>query len=158
MRAAEPRFPAGRRPATDVELEFGVPLFLDQLTETLKLALDDNPAIGLSATRHGHELLHRGFTVAQVVRDYGGICQAITELAAEKEAPIATHEFQTLHRCLDDAIAGAVTEHGRLREHEGTERMGRLAHELRNLLNSSFLAYEMLKMGTVSIGGTRARS
>src|SRR5579863_8168030 len=96
------------RPAprpTDVELEHGVPLFLDQLADTLRLALTTHPAIGKSAAKHGDELLHRGFTIAQVVHDYGGVCQAITELAVETQAPITTKEFQTLNLCLDDAIA-----------------------------------------------------
>ena len=140
--------------ATDVELEHGVPLFLDQLSDTLRVALAGTDAIAASATKHGSELLHRGFTVAQVVKDYGGICQTITELAGELAAPITTEEFQTLSACLDEAIAGAVTEYGRLREHEGTERLGRLAHELRNQLNSALLSYEMLKMGEVAIASS----
>ncbi|MDB4952563.1 MAG: hypothetical protein JWO36_132 [Myxococcales bacterium] len=140
--------------ATDVELESGVPLFLDQLTDTLRLAHGDTRAITAAAAEHGKALLNRGFTIAQVVRDYGGICQTITELAGEKAAPITTNEFQTLNLCLDEAIAGAVTEYGRLREHEGTERLGRLAHELRNKLNSAMLSFEMLKMGSVGINGS----
>lgn len=140
--------------ATAVELEYGVPLFLDQLTDRLRLVLDVTSAIGTSATLHGSELLRRGFTVAQVVQDYGGICQTITELSTEKAVPITSEEFQTLSACLDEAIAGAVTEYGRLREHEGTERLGRLAHELRNHLNSALLSYEMLKMGTVAIASS----
>ena len=151
-RARVARRPAPR--ATEVELEHGVPLFLDQLADTLRRALKANPAIGHSATLHGHDLRHGGFTVAQVVRDYGDICQTITELAVEKAAPITTEEFQVLNLCLDDAIAGAVTEYGELREHEGTERLGRLAHELRNLLNSGCLAYDMLKTGNVGVGGS----
>jgi len=132
------------RPAprpTDVELEYGVPLFLDQLADTLRFALDPTPAIRLAGSKHGGELLQRGFTIAQVVSDYSGICQTITALAVEMEAPITTREFQTLNSCLDIAIAGAVTEYGRLREHEGTERLGLLAHELRNQLGSAVLAY-----------------
>jgi signal transduction histidine kinase len=141
--------------ATDVELEYGVPLFLDQLAATLRLALNaSNPEIGPSAAKHGNELLHRGFTIAQVVRDYGGICQTITELAVEKAAAITTTEFQTLNLCLDDAIAEAVTEYGKLRAHEGTERLGQLAHELRNLLNSACLAFDVLKTGSVGVGGS----
>jgi signal transduction histidine kinase len=139
---------------TDVELEHGVPLFLDQLSDTLRLALKPNPAITETATRHGTELLNGGFTVAQVVHDYGGVCQAITELAVETGAPITTAEFQTLNLCLDDAIAEAVTQYGRLRAHEGTERLGRLAHELRNLLNSAALSFDMLRKGSVGIGGS----
>jgi signal transduction histidine kinase len=139
---------------TDIELEHGVPLFLEQLVHTLRLRLDPNPAIGRSATKHGNELREKGFTIAQVVRDYGDICQTITELAVENGEPITTEEFRTLNLCLDDAIAEAVTEYGRLREHEGTERLGRLAHELRNLLNSGVLAFDMLKAGSVGIGGS----
>jgi signal transduction histidine kinase len=139
---------------TELELEHGVPLFLDQLANTLRLALEPNSAIGDGGARHGGDLLHRGFTIAQVVRDYGGICQSITELAVERSAPITAQEFQTLNLCLDDAIAGAVTEYGRLREHEGTERLGRLSHELRNLLNTSVLAFEVLKSGSVGLSGS----
>ncbi len=148
--------------ATDAELEYGVPLFLDQLTDSLRGALGENLEILSSATKHGGELLNRGFTVAQVVQDYGGICQTITELSSEKRALITTDEFQTLRECLDQAIAGAVTEYGRLRAHEGTERLGRLAHELRNQLNSALLSFEMLKTAAVGIesstGAVLARS
>jgi signal transduction histidine kinase len=145
------------RPAprpTDVEREHGVPLFLDQLADTLRRALTTHPAIGKSAAEHGNELLHRGFTIAQVVHDYGGACQAITELAVETETPITAKEFQTLNLCLDDAIAGAVTEYGRLRQHEGVERVGRLAHELRNLLNNAVLSFDVLKRGGDGMGGS----
>ncbi len=143
---------------TDVELEYGVPLFLDQLADALRVALKPNPPrnveIGQSAAKHGHELLHSGFTIAQVVRDYGGICQTITELAVEMSVPITAQEFQTLNLCLDDAIAGAVTEYGRVREHEGAERTGYHAHEMRNLLNSAFLAVDVLKSGSVGMSGS----
>jgi hypothetical protein len=114
------------------EIEQGVPLFLTQLSETLRLEATPTPfssdAIGSSATRHGAELLAAGFNVAQVVHDYGDICQAITELAAEQHAPITVEEFHTLNRCLDTAIAEAVTEHTRLtsqrRAEEEVERLG----------------------------------
>lgn len=141
--------------ATDAELEHGVPLFLTQLSATLQLSAGGrNPAIVDTATRHAGDLLARGFTVGQVVQDYGGICQVITELVGEKQVAITVGEFQSLNACLDEAIAGAVTEYARLREHEGTERMGRLAHELRNQLNSALLSYEMLKMGNVGIASS----
>jgi hypothetical protein len=139
---------------TEVELERGVPLFLDQLADTLRLGLDENPAIAVTAAAHATGLLRGGVTIAQVVHNSGGICQTITELAGEKLVALATSEFRTLTACLDDAIAGAVTEYSRVREYEGTERLGRLAHELRNLLNSASLSYDMLRSGTVGIGGS----
>lgn len=145
------------RPApipTAAELEHGVPLFLGQLAESIRLALDPSPALAETAANHGRELLEQGFSIAQVVHDYGGVCQAITELAVEKQAHITSSEFQALNLCLDVAIAEAVSEYGRLREHEGTERLGRLAHELRNLISSASLSYEALKSGAVGIGGS----
>jgi hypothetical protein len=47
------------------------------------------PEIGDSAVLHGHDLLLRGFTVAQVVRDYGDVCQSITDLAWKWTRPSA---------------------------------------------------------------------
>ena len=74
--------------------------------------------------------------MAQVIHGYGDVCQAVTELADETSARITADEFHTLNRCLDDAIAEAVTEYARLRESafaEGeTQRSGVLAHEMRN--------------------------
>jgi signal transduction histidine kinase len=147
-------------PRTDAGLDHGVPLFLGQLIDTLRLELASSPEIGRSATRHGNELLRRGFTVDQVVHDYGDVCQAVTELAVELNVPITTEEFHTLNRCLDDAIADAVTEYGRQHDKfvsdEHTERLGVLSHELRNLVNSASLAFEALSSGNVGINGSTA--
>jgi signal transduction histidine kinase len=86
------------------------------------------------------------------------VCQAVTELAIELEASISADEFRTLNRCLDEAIAQAVTEHARLRElslsERGTERLGFFAHELRNLLSNAQLAFDVLQGGTVGMGGS----
>jgi signal transduction histidine kinase len=154
---------------TTVELEHGIPLFLDQLIGTLRKELgapregsSHVPAeIGRSAGQHGNELLRKGFTVDQVVHDYGDLCQSVTELAAEKKAPVTVDEFRTFNRCLDNAIADAVTEFGRQRDKlisaEGAqavnERLGSLAHELRNLLNSAILAFQAIKTGNVAVTG-----
>ncbi len=98
-------------PPTGAEIDHGVPVFLDQLVDALRLGRTSSPEIGRSAVQHGHDLLLQGFTVSQVVHDYGDVCQAITELAVDMNAPISTEDFGTLNRCLDDAIAGAVTEY-----------------------------------------------
>ena len=63
-----------------------------------------------TATLHGRELLDGGYTIDQVVHDYGDLCQAITDLAFERNWPIQVDEFRTLNRCLDNGIADAVTE------------------------------------------------
>ena len=65
----------------------------------------------VAAMMHGHELLKGGYSVEQVVHDYGDLCQAITDLAFERHSPVDVDEFQTLNRCLDNGIAHAVTEY-----------------------------------------------
>jgi hypothetical protein len=149
-------------PPTAVEIDHGVPMFLDQLVAALRReghAL--SPDIASSALLHGHDLLNQGFTVSQVVHDYGNICQSVTDLALEMNAPIATEDFRTLNRCLDDAIAGAVTTFQRESQEEmseqatnrSNERVGFLVHELRNLVNTATVAFEILQTGNVGITG-----
>ena len=146
--------------ATEAELENGIPLFLDQLIAALHSSHPSTGGMAESATKHGGDLLKRGFTVAQVVYDYGGVCQAVTELATEMNAAITPAEFHVFNRCLDEAIALAVTEYGRSREKsltdEGTERMGDLSHELRNALGAAMLSFQVIKTGSVGLGGSTA--
>jgi hypothetical protein len=147
---------------TASELAHGLPVFLDQLSDALRRASDlqavNHDAIQTSARRHGQDLFNRGLTMAQVVHDYGDLCQVITGLAVEQRAPIAADEFQTLNLCLDDAIAGAVSEYATHRERsitdEGAERLGILAHEMRNLLNAAFISFALIKKGTVAPAGS----
>jgi signal transduction histidine kinase len=142
--------------------DYGVPLFLDQLIEALRPGARSSPAIGESAIRHGLELLRKGFTVSQVVHDYGDVCQSVTELATEMNAAISSADFCVLNRCLDDAIAGAVTEYGRQRDQatvdvaaaQGADRLEFLAHELRNLINTAILSFEVLRTGNVGVAGS----
>ena len=149
-------------PATAAELAYGVPRFLDQLVDALRDHLGSNSEIDRSAAQHGRDLQLQGFTVSQVVHDYGDVCRSITELAIEKGAAISVDEFRRLNQCLDDAIASAVTEYtrdnptslveaGAMGAHE---RFGFLAHELRNLVNTATVAFEVLNRGNVGVRGS----
>jgi signal transduction histidine kinase len=107
-------------------------------------------------------MLRQGFTVSQVVHGYGDVCQAITELAIETSAPISAEDFRLLSGYLDDAIAGAVSEYARERtlsdidgeSARGSERLGFLAHELRNLTHTALIAFEVLQSGNVGVAGS----
>ena len=151
-------------PASQAEINYGVPLFLDQLVDALRSGTYGKE-IGRTASQHGHDLLLQGLSISQVVHDYGDVCQTVTELAVETEAPISTEDFRTLNRCLDDAIAGAVTTYGResqerasMEHKEATarsnERVSFLVHELRNLVNTGIVAFEVLKTGNVGVSGS----
>jgi signal transduction histidine kinase len=144
------------------EFDHGVRFFLQQLEETLRtesmpMAFSSD-AIGMTAAAHGAELFAADFTLSQVVQDYGDICQAITAVADEHGVSVTVQEFNVLNRCLDTAIAAAVTEHARMegqqRTAQETEHLGRAAHDLRDLLNTSLLAFQALKRGDVAINGS----
>jgi signal transduction histidine kinase len=147
---------------TESEIEHGVPLFLDQLVEVLKEQDErgsmPDPQLGRSAAGHGGDRLRLGFTVDQLVHDYGDVCQAITELAVDLNTPIATDDFRKLNKCLDYAIARAVTEFEHQRDRQQlereNERTGSMAHELRNLITTAKLTFHVLKQGKVAIGGS----
>ncbi|WP_174821635.1 sensor histidine kinase [Duganella rivi] len=166
------------RSATSEQLENGVPIFLDQLIRTLHVEQIPNPAashaisgraggtsawseVGASASQHGKDLLDMGFSVDEVVHDYGDLCQAITDLAVERDAPFQVNEFRTLNRCLDNAIADAVNEFSYQKElqtadkvaREAKERVGIFAHELRNVLGTATLAFSAAKAGNLSLTG-----
>jgi hypothetical protein len=137
-------------PATEAEIARGVPLFLDQLAGELRHSASKTAEISETAVQHGHDLLRQGFTVGQVVHDYGDICQAITDLAVELAAPIATDDFRTLNRCLDDAIAAAVTEFVRA---QGVTHAGE-SQEVQILTEAAITAFEVLRTGNVGVGGS----
>jgi signal transduction histidine kinase len=156
-----------------------MPLFLDQLITMLRAeAHAPEPVshgrnsratkpgqagteMGVSATRHGRELMRGGYTVEQVVRDYGDLCQEITGLAMERDVPIRVGEFRTLNRCLDDGIADAVTEFAYQRDalmagsgaDSLNERLGFLAHELRNHIHKAMIAIKVIKSGKAGLAG-----
>jgi hypothetical protein len=166
---------AGRLSPTEIPLalDHGVPLFLQQLVETLRLeqreppgaAVEPGPSpaateIGRAATVHGAELLRLGYTVDQVVHDYGDVCQAVTELAGEHNARISTDEFRTLNRCLDNAIADAVTSFGHARQvliddqaETLQQRLDYYAFEHRRLVDIALQAYAVIKSGQVGAMG-----
>jgi len=170
---------AGRAapPVTELELEHGVPLFLEQLVEALRneqgqpsshhgvldsrritvASIENTRTAGL----HGKELLDKGYTVDQVVHDYGDICQSITELANEQTASIAVEEFRTFNRLLDNAISDAVSSFGRHRDESLATKgdqvqrawRGTLGDEQRVLLDIAVKAFAALKVGNIGLRG-----
>ena len=168
------------RQATQLQLANGIPLFLTQLGRTLEAEqlgssleslrisgasggdLSQFSEIGLGATEHGKQLSSLGYTVDQVVHDYGDLCQAITEMAFEEQSAIEVEEFQTLNRCLDNAIATAVvafsTQSGRDKTRKGDadagELLGPLLHDLRSSLATAHYAATAIELGNLPMAGS----
>ena len=147
---------------TETEVEEGVPLFLDQLMAVLKVrdvrGSGSDPEVGRTAALHGANRMKLGFTVDQLVHDYGDVCQTITELAMDLDKTISVDDFRALNKCLDFAIARAVTEFERQRARQQSERenerTGFVAHELKNLITTAKLTFHVLRQGKVAIGGS----
>jgi hypothetical protein len=168
---------AGKRlesaePLTLATIDHGVPLFLQQLVETLREEQDTNarsveaaptPApteIGRAAALHGAELLRRGFSVDQVVHEYGDVCQSVTALAVEQDVFISTDEFRTLNRCLDNAIADAVASFGSAQQTSVgrqaetlQQRLVLFAAEHLRLIDIALQSYSAIKTGNIGISG-----
>jgi signal transduction histidine kinase len=160
------------------DLAHGIPVFIDQLIDVLeseqqtqhssesKNGKDEdalNRKVSDTAMLLGRDLLEQGFTLEQVVRNYGDVCQVVTNQAFDTGASIAVAEFRTLNRCLDNAIAGAVMQYTRQSapaNGPGIEavnaRLGPLAHELRNHLHIATLVIATIKAGNVGISGATA--
>jgi hypothetical protein len=109
---------------------------------------------------HGAELLRRGFTVDQVVHDYGDVCQAITEMAVELDCAIDPDDFRILNGCLDNAIAGAVTAFAEGHqtaindlEDKRHERLSVLREEHRRLVEIAIQAFTAMKTGSLGLAG-----
>jgi hypothetical protein len=158
-------------------VDYGVPLFLQQLVETLQVEQntpiqskesgdkDSEPTpaatpIGRSAALHGADLLRRGFSVDQVVHDYGDLCQCVTGLAVEQNVSISADEFRTFNRCLDNAMADAVASFGSARQtsidHEAESLQQRLigfAAERRRLIDIAIRSLTAIKTGNIGING-----
>ena len=161
--------------ATSPEIEHGVPLVLTQLVAALRheetlpaVTRGENSGRDAAAfaessrtnSMRGKELLEQGFTVEQVVHGYGDLCQAITELAKERNAPVTADEFHTLNRLLDHAIADAVSSYSEQIASAAVAsardlhlRMGALADQQRNLVETALRAINALKVGNLGVRG-----
>jgi hypothetical protein len=182
---------AGDHPSSD-QLKLGLPIFYRQIIEVIgrpkskPVPAKDVGAIARAADRgdeqamavaagqpleaevarsagaHGLEMLRLGYTLSHVVHAYGAMCQAITEVAVEKDAFIDASEFHALNRCLDVAIAGAVTDYESRKESEDSSLEGKcgrdLAKDMRSVIVRAKIAFQAIQTGTVGCGGSTAQS
>ena len=141
-------------PTAVLRADDGIPILLDQLEDTLRLGNRASEGeIARVATAYGGRLFARGFTVGELVRGYGTVCEAVTKVGQELNMSFSNTEFEMLHRVLDVAIAASVTEYQRQRANatadDELQHIGALAHELRNALSAAVMAFSAVKQGGV---------
>ena len=156
--------------------DYGVPMLLQQLIAMLRceerkpagveMASEPTPApteIGRTAALHGTELRRLGYSVDQVVHDYGDVCQSVTELAAEHQTTISVDDFRTFNQCLDNAIADAVTSFGISRQQHIDNkaqtlhlRLNSFTEEHRRLVDIAMQSFFAIKGGDAGFSGATA--
>jgi RsbRD-like negative regulator of sigma factor len=148
-------------PQSETEINHGVPMFLEELLDSLHLDVSAHADIAATATKHGRDRLRQGFTPAQVVHDYGDICQTITEMVIETHTPIAADDFRLLNKCLDEAIAAAITEYQRERDASTTEQSSREDNRMRGVIDqmrvsvlAADIAFEAIQSGYTGLRGS----
>jgi hypothetical protein len=88
------------------------------------------------------------------VHDYGDVCQAVTELAEERGTTLSIAEFHTLNRCLDDAIAGAVSSWSQERDRKQADKTSdKVLRALGTLVDQAKTTFDVLRDGRVAAGG-----
>lgn len=139
--------------------EKGLPRFFDHLTAELERASQRLPvADGLEkrdpSTRHGQEMKRLGYSVSQVVQGYAALSRAVVRLAKTEKSPIGEVDLEAFTVVLDRAVAEAVGGFSgrRAEPADCAQKMGVLAHELRNALAAATIAQNILKEGHLGAG------
>lgn len=126
-----------------------VAAFLDHVMVELQDAPSRTEAINEVVMPGGDELISQMSTVSQVTQPYRGIGRSVVEVALELGVPISVEDFEMLDRCVDAAIAHAVTQH------VGRHKIGsdRAVNELQDLTDTAISAFGVLQTGTVGVMG-----
>ena len=156
LRKAQTAWPD--RPGADVEGDLAI--VVDEIARALgheQGLPETSPLPGKSETaaRHGRRRQELGYTIEIITRDFGAISDAVGEIAGRECLSFGAREYQVFNQCLDTAIGTAIEQYwseARTKmEHASAERVGLLAHELRNALASARMAFTVLKRGGADI-------
>ena len=144
--------------------ETRVAVFIDQLLLALQNGNGADVGIAPEAIQHGTHLLKSGYSLWEVVEIYRNVGLVVTLLLRERQVAISPEEVETMILALYTATGEAVSEYERQRDRlvvtrstrALNERLGFLAHELRNFLNTAMLAFAAVKSGSVGLTGPTA--
>lgn len=136
------------------EIIDSLPLFLEQLIETLRRARSTTPGAPMLdhsevAAEHGSQRFRAGFSIQAVVREYGILRECIFDLLHESGASASLAEVRMLSHALSTGVADAVTRFSQERdeqlERQAGDHLAFLAHELRSPIMSGQFALELLR-------------
>ncbi len=118
------------------------------------------PESSETAARFGAERQRADLPVTQVPILFAAISQALGKTGEKYELTISAEGYRLLNRCLDAGIATSIENFWRAnKDRENrliTERFGFLAHELRNALGNTNMAFKLLRTGGFDVNGRTA--
>ena len=137
-------------PVVDAKREANLPVFLDAVLAGLRKdpADDSSPAMSPAMVE---------FNIDELVHQYGSLCYSIMEIAEREGTAISLREHQALNQALDDCIARTVVEWEEENRDGGkdlaVQRLGFVAHELRNALHTAAISFQAIRSGRISVQG-----
>lgn len=113
------------------------------------------PGKSAAAARRGRRRKQLGSTIDKISYDFGSISDAIGEIGRRRGVSFDAADYQVFNLCVDAAVAAALEAYwDEARDEAGyaaSERVGFLAHELRNALASAQMAFATLKRAQLSV-------
>lgn len=107
------------------------------------------PGKSAAAARRGRRRKQLGSTIDKISYDFGSISDSVGEIGHRQGLSFDAGEYKVFNQCIDAAIASALeaywSEAREEQQYATTERLGFLAHELRNALSSAQMAFATLK-------------
>jgi signal transduction histidine kinase len=124
-----------------------LPLLLEVLSASMEQTGGGDSLRSVART-HGAHRQRLGWTIDESVFEYQLLCDSITELACSQQQPLPQQELIAMHRAITTSIAHTVDGFARRRESElradEAERLGFVAHELRNPLTSARVSWDAM--------------
>ena len=144
-------------PSIDAVRETNLPAFLDAVIAGLRNHASENGSRGADGSPNSQgELVE--FDIDELVHQYGSLCYSAIEIAKQKGTAITLREHQALNQSLDDCIARTVTSWENVKRQDGEEhtvqRLGFVAHELRNALHTAAISFRAIRSGRIPVQGT----
>lgn len=154
------RRPLGLESMPDSELLDHLPQFLEDVVHFLTDPLESpGMVVQRLGGAHGRHRFAVGFNLKEVIQEYEALLDVIAEMVKQYQPKVELEGWRRLNAWLFAGVKEAVASYGKARDlqldHQATEHMAFLAHELRNPLTSVSLALQILGR-RLPPGGDRA--
>ena len=105
------------------------------------------------AERHGGQRQRGGDAIGNLAIELGMVSDAVGDVGGREGLHFSAADYRVFNKCIDMAISSAIEQFHRQEEADAAERIGFVAHELRNALSSARMAFGAIRHGDVGVNG-----